>query len=309
MSIVRALPKDVSLIHRLIQQGRHVYTNFGQEDLAYFLRKGLTVLGIDDGAVWGFLCIEEETRPETLPSPLFSRAYLRSVVLGRGASPALDVNRLLNAAFPAAATDRPIQLIYYATQSWLLKPLQIAGFEVVERVEYLRLDYLSRHAEMQVAPPKAPLRLAEIALRPLLPAEAAQLAQLDVETFTPLWHLGAKHLQELAITGRVQIAVRKDTATAGENELNAQNLLGYSALVLSGAGEAQLARLAVHPHVQGYGLGRYLLTDAIRYAQHCRASAIVLNTQTTNQASKALYQSVGFRSTGQITPVLVKKYQ
>lgn len=308
MSIVRALPKDLSLIHRLIQQGRHVYTNFGQEDLAHFLREGIAVLGVDDGAVWGFLCIEEEPRPETLPAPMSGRAYLRSVVLGRGASPALDVNRLLNAAFPVTATDKPTQLIYYATQSWLEKPLQMAGFSVAEHVEYLRLDYLNRRAEAPIEPPRAPFGLAEITLRPLLPAEAAQLAQLDIETFDPLWHLGATHLQEMALNGRVQISVRKDEAALANAPQPPRNLLGYSALVLSSGGEAQLARLAVHPNVQGYGLGRYLLADAIRYAQRCRASSIVLNTQTTNQASKALYQSFGFRATGQVTPVLTKIY-
>lgn len=314
MSIVRALPKDSMLIHRLIQQGHHVYTNFGQEELTYYLKKGTAVLGIDDGNAWGFLCIEEEPRPATLPVPLPSRAYLRSVVLARGTSPAIDVNRLLNAAFPAAKAALPTQLIYYATQSWLVRPLEAAGFQVDERVEYLRLDYLNRQSEVQNSVPTPPFLPADVTLRPLLPSEVGPLAQLDVETFDPLWHFGVEHLQEMALNGRVQVATYTGVAlptvgVAGVEANSTKRLLGYSALVISRSGEAQLARLAVHPSAQGYGLGRYLLLDAIQYAQRARATSVVLNTQTTNKASKALYQSVGFRSTGQATPVLTKLYQ
>ena len=131
-------------------------------------------------------------------------------------------------------------------------------------------------------------------LRPVRPDDVAALAQLDAETFDPIWHLGKNKLLELLLTSRVQIAEYQN------------QLMGYAALSTGANAEAYLARLAVHESVRGQGLGRYLLLDSLSYARTIGMTSVTLNTQTDNQPSQHLYRAVGFRPTGAIFPVLVK---
>jgi ribosomal-protein-alanine N-acetyltransferase len=82
-------------------------------------------------------------------------------------------------------------------------------------------------------------------------------------------------------------------------------LAGYSALCANSRSEGQLARLAVHPDLQGRGIGRALVTDAIAYAGG-EYRTLVLNTQTHNTRSQALYRRLGFRAVGTPMPVLAR---
>ena len=132
-----------------------------------------------------------------------------------------------------------------------------------------------------------------MSLRPGQATDLAALALIDAAAFPPLWHFDALALHELLLTSRLQVA------------FNADELIGYTALT-SGAGSAYLARLAVHPHWQGRGLGKALLYDALLYAQTEGIQAVMLNTQVHNRTAQQLYRAVGFRPTGRITPVLTK---
>ncbi|MEZ4659408.1 MAG: hypothetical protein R2911_17760 [Caldilineaceae bacterium] len=216
---------------------------------------------------------------------------------------------LLNAAFPATATDRPTQLIYYATQSRLVNSLEMAGFAVAERAEYLRLDYLNRRPEVQCEPAAAPFDEAEIALRPLLLTGRAHLAQLDIETFDPLWHLGAAHS-----AGNGAQRARKSPCAKTPC---AARVMGC---VRSGSCSAiphwcSTTRGSLSACASGRSSGRTGLWPGAPLADRrppiCPALprlAVVLKTHKRPTTSKALYQSFGFRPTGQITPVLTKVY-
>ncbi|MFZ1463444.1 MAG: GNAT family N-acetyltransferase, partial [Anaerolineae bacterium] len=65
-----------------------------------------------------------------------------------------------------------------------------------------------------------------------------------------------------------------------------------------------LARLAVHPTAQGQGLGRQLLTDALRSCRRSGATSVSLNTNAGNPTSQRLYSQHGFRLLGKRTPVM-----
>ncbi len=90
-------------------------------------------------------------------------------------------------------------------------------------------------------------------------------------------------------------------------------LVGYAAISLNGAFDdpttagpsAFLARLAVHPSVQGRGVGRQLLADSIAYAHSQGHNPIYLNTQVSNEQSQRLYEGMGFRSMGRVFQVYV----
>ena len=59
----------------------------------------------------------------------------------------------------------------------------------------------------------------------------------------------------------------------------------------------------VHPDYQGKGIGRALLSEAVRYAAG-EFTVLVLNTQVNNNRSQTLYRGFGFRPIGMALSVL-----
>jgi ribosomal protein S18 acetylase RimI-like enzyme len=70
----------------------------------------------------------------------------------------------------------------------------------------------------------------------------------------------------------------------------------------SGA-RTHLARLAVHPSVQGRGVGRALLANLFEWIKQNGFVILSVNTQSDNSASLHLYQRMGFLRTGESYPV------
>lgn len=299
MPIIQANATHTPQVRHLLHTGRHVYGSFGDEDLPALLDKALALLGEAQGAPWGFLCIQVEDRPTTLPSLAPDRAYLRALALDRGRSPSQDVVALMEVAMQQLHTyARPVEIIVYGGETWFIKPLLTAGFVMAERVAFFRLALERRATRTPVWPwagglgsHKPPSEVAQ--LRAMQPSDIETLAQLDAETFTPLWHFGAKDLWELLFRARAQVALLDD------------QLVGYAAISVTGD-EAHLARLAVHPAAQGRGIGHQLLRDCIAYAQDNHLTAIALNTQVSNERSQRLYRQLGFRPTGLVLSVLTK---
>lgn len=297
MSIVRIDATRITQVEQLWQRSRHLYQNIGHEDLPAMLDRQIALLGEEQAQIWGFLCVQSETRPLTLPATAATRAYIRGVALAPGRSPIEDVPRLLNAAaaiLPDYASEH--MLTVYGDQRWLNKALHHAGFAVEEDVEFFALSRLQRwhpspHATTQAQHCRR--QHPTLTLRACHGDDLPDLAQLDAHTFTPLWHFGVDGLRELLFTGRVQVVTINST------------LVGYAAISHQNR-EAHLARLAVHPAWQGQGLGHLLLSDALQAAKAAGVQRVVLNTQVLNRRSRQLYQSYGFRSTGQVVPVLGK---
>ncbi len=287
MPIIQATTTHAAQVRHLLHNGRHVYGSFGDEDLASLLTKGLALLGEDQATPWGFLSIQVEERPITLPPTAPDRAYLRAVALDQGRSPSQDVPLLMQLALRQLNNSpRRCQLIVYGGEAWLTRPLFPLGFSLTERVQFFRLDLTRRVADALVTPEVAQLR-------PLHPPDLPALAELDAAAFEPLWHFGEKELWELLFRSRMQVALWEG------------KLVGYSAITANGD-EAHLARLAVHPAVQGMGIGRQLLIDSIAYAHDQQFTAVALNTQVSNTRSQRLYRQLGFRPTGLVLPVLTK---
>jgi len=291
-SIHRAMPSNLHQVRRVLRTARQHFTNFGDEDLASLLRDGVAMIGASTGHPWGVMILQFEQRPVTLPASAPSRAYLRGVALTAGRSPIRDVPLLAASMASELRSHAPLQAIVYA-DGWLVQPLQAAGFALVDRLQYLELTQLQSRMPVPPGTPPAP----DVSLRPAAPDDLMALAQLDALAFPAVWHFGAQELMTLLLAGRVQLAMRAD------------RLVGYSALSMRmdspARRAAQLARLAVHPLVQGAGIGRLLLTDVIDYTRNNLADSLTLNTQSSNERSLALYRAFGFHNTGEMTPVLV----
>lgn len=281
MPLQRAAPHQLSAINQLLQSAYYRYVDMGMEDLPRLLEHASTALGVEQsqGKPWGFLCVQVEERPLTMPESAPTRAHLRAVAFQHSHPPEIELARMMRLIVEEQSVDYAVQYLCYGAEYWLSKALQEAGFSQIEAVQFYQLDRLrSRLGSLPPVP-------RELTFTPLTPAQLDELAILDAATFDPLWHFGRRDLFELLMRGRMQVAWWEGT------------MVGYNAVCANSQNEAQLARLAVHPNFQGRGIGRALLGDAIRYAARDFA-VLVLNTQINNSRSQNLYRGLGFRPIG-----------
>lgn len=293
MTITRIDATRITQVEQLWQRSRHLYQNIAHEDLPSLLTKQIALLAEEDEQTWGFLCLQSEKRPTTLPTAAPNRAYLRAVALARGYSPTAEIPPLIAAAEAYLSEYAPTHLLtVYGDHSWLNRALFEADFTIAEEVQFLALARLHRWQPPRLSSERVQ-RIKALQIRPCQPADLPILAHLDAHTFTPLWHFGMDGLRELLFTSRLQVATIDDT------------LIGYTAISYRD-GSAHLARLAVHPQWQGQGLGHALLLEVLLEAQRAGIHTVMLNTQVHNTRAERLYRSYGFRPTNQVVPVLAK---
>jgi len=104
-------------------------------------------------------------------------------------------------------------------------------------------------------------------IRRMAEADIPAVTRTDNAAFEPLWHNSLDTLQR-AFSQAL-------TATVAEAE---EGIIGYQ-LTTGHGPRAHLARLAVHPGMQGRGIGQALLSDLFAYwrgwpsIQECKAAA------------------------------------
>lgn len=168
-----------------------------------------------------------------------------------------------------------------AIQPWFQEVLSASGFE--NRQQIVMLEW--RHQ------PQKPYQVSGIHIRKMTGDDLPEVEKTDAASFDPLWQNPLETLQRAYAQALY--------ATVAENE---SGIIGYQ--ISTGGGQrAHLARLAVHPAVQGRGAGRALLSDLFKYITYAGISRLSVNTQNDNQVSLSLYQRMGFVRTGEQYPV------
>lgn len=71
-------------------------------------------------------------------------------------------------------------------------------------------------------------------------------------------------------------------------------IVGTVAMISTGEGEFELAKMSVTPAVQGRGAGELLARAAIDYARTQQAHIVWLESNTKAEAALRLYQRIGF---------------
>ncbi len=69
-------------------------------------------------------------------------------------------------------------------------------------------------------------------------------------------------------------------------------------LMSTGAGEAHILNLCVHPQHQGQGLGRRMLQHLLQLAARHQAQTVFLEVRPSNHVAFTLYHSLGFNEIG-----------
>jgi ribosomal protein S18 acetylase RimI-like enzyme len=168
-----------------------------------------------------------------------------------------------------------------AIQPWFQNLLAGSGFENRQQIVLLEWRYqpiVARNAE-------------GIRIRKMTELDLPEVEKTDAASFDPLWQNPLETLRRAYAQALY--------ATVAETE---NGLIGYQ--ISTGGGQrAHLARLAVHPAVQGKGAGRALLNDLFVFLTPMGISRLSVNTQSDNQASLNLYQRMGFVRTGEQYPV------
>ena len=285
-------------LRRLISVARYSYKNIGDEDLRLIIEKGVVMLAYDGPALWGALGIGLEDRPATLPGDALNRGSVNVAAFMPGFWPGEWIPLLLDEVVQTLPENTlPLQIASYGPANWMERGLTSAGFEIDAQIVSMALDKLQQTAfipqslAQSLAPAPEPAQL-----RAATPEDLPAVAVLDAQVFEPLWHFGHSHLLELLWRGQIQLAILDE------------EIVGYSALLNNSRSEAQLARLAVATGLQGKGIGRQLLADAIENCRKLGYRRLALNTQLSNLRSQKLYTSFGFRQFGEKIPVLTKNF-
>jgi ribosomal-protein-alanine N-acetyltransferase len=168
-----------------------------------------------------------------------------------------------------------------AIQPWFQNLLAGSGFENRQQIVLLEWRYQ----------PTAARETSGIRIRKMTEVDLAEVEKTDAASFDPLWQNPLETLR--------RAYAQAFYATVAENK---NGIIGYQ--ICTGGGQrAHLARLAVHPDVQGKGAGRAVLNDLFVFLTYMGISRLSVNTQSDNQASLSLYQRTGFVRTGEQYPV------
>lgn len=179
---------------------------------------------------------------------------------------------------------------------WLAELGRVAGVSGLSRVvsPLLTVPQLAPYldAGLEIGDLIVALQAAPALVRPIPPPDGVTLREgtvhdlsealvVDAESFAEFWRYGRPELAEAAEHGRFVVA---------ESE---GKVVGYT-LCTVGRASAVLSRIAVAPSARRSGIASALLARVASDVRRTGATAITLCTQESNEASRALYRSVGF---------------
>jgi ribosomal-protein-alanine N-acetyltransferase len=127
-------------------------------------------------------------------------------------------------------------------------------------------------------------------IRPMNFDDLEAVVEIDHAAFIPVWQNSLAYLEY-----SFRQAVIASVAEAGGK------VVGYQISTATPIG-GHLARLAVHPSLQGKGIGYSLLHDLLSQLIMRGNRTVTVNTQKDNQASLNLYKKAGFQITGEEYP-------
>ncbi|MBP7213065.1 MAG: GNAT family N-acetyltransferase [Anaerolineaceae bacterium] len=185
--------------------------------------------------------------------------------------------------------DNQISKLYsLATSEWIERLLIKHGFQLDNQIVSLGSQKLTVRAQ---ALPE------NLQIRPMHLDDIPELENLDELCFRPPWQMN-------------QISLEKSYSKGADSSVVSQagRLVGYQ-ITNNVFDHLHLARIAVHPDLQGRGIARQLMAEMINFFNEYHIQTYTVNTQADNLASLRLYHSFGFKEEGRPTPVyLIEMY-
>ena len=124
-------------------------------------------------------------------------------------------------------------------------------------------------------------------MRPAIAADAAALATLDSLANPSPW-------SESQFFDACSGGEGRERVMLSDSDLQVQGFIVYSQVL----DEASIHNIAVHPSLQGKGLGQLLLNAALAQSLAAGARRCLLELRASNEAARGLYQKLGFQLDG-----------
>jgi [ribosomal protein S18]-alanine N-acetyltransferase len=276
---VRALTvADESALRRLLETSEYTYVRFTPDELPRLLATRPAVgtfsvppgpLGrVTGGTLHGFLLVNSLVPPSAWIGG-FGVTWSES---GRYREH-LD---LLLPAIDRAVAARGARTLYYSGHDmqtdWLRTDLEARGFRMIST-----LRSYDKYDRSIPSPGNQSVRV-----RRFVAADAPGVVAVENEAFAPLWRYDADGFREVNELYPYFVVAEDDQGIVGYQFNAVDGLSGY------------LVRIAVHPRVEGQGVGTRLMADAVRYFISQGVTRILLNTEETNSRAHRLYERFGF---------------
>lgn len=130
-------------------------------------------------------------------------------------------------------------------------------------------------------------------LRAMVPADVAQVADLERQLFGPSAWTEAMLAGELHAPGRWYLAAVERAEGADAADDDGGTVVGYAGLWFDGD-VTQVMTIGVAHAVQRQGLGTALLAALVERSRELGASAVLLEVAVDNAPAMALYERFGF---------------
>lgn len=273
---------DLTAVRRILDASDYIHYRFGPDELPRLLgrfpavgafgagQSGLT--RITQGTLRAFLLVNW-----LVPPSAWIGAF--GVTWSEGGRFAQYLDALLP-PLGAQAFAAGARTLYYSgndlDNDWLREALEERGFA---------LDSLLRSYDKNdfAIPSPGNTAVRVRAFAPTNLADVAGVVAVENRCFPQLWRHDAAGFVEIAATHPYFVVAEDDDGICGYQYNAVDASTGY------------LVRIAVHPRVEGQGVGTRLMAEAVRYFQGCRVWKIMLNTEETNTRAHALYERFGFQ--------------
>jgi ribosomal protein S18 acetylase RimI-like enzyme len=269
---------DLPAVQRLLETSDYTYYHFGTEELpdllnrlpamGAFAEKSGSLRQALRGSLQAFLLVNWLVPPS---------AWLGGfgIVESEGKRSGTYLDLLLPSIEHLAAT-RGAETLYYSGNDleidWLRASLEERNF---------RLCSLLRSYDKEDLAIPAPGN-EKVHVRPFTAQDVAATVALEDLAFAQHWRHDSSSFLQVQKTYPYFVVA-----------LDGEGIVGYQYNTVD-AGIGYLVRIAVHPRVEGQGVGTRLMAEAVRYFQKNDVWKIVLNTEEANVRAQALYERFGF---------------
>jgi ribosomal protein S18 acetylase RimI-like enzyme len=277
-----AEPGDRGPLSLLLARTWRRHGNTSLDDQLELLQSGLSTIALSRGEAQGFFGLH--LRAMTGPNgEIWADLNLAAIEAASRVDGTLVA--LTRAAVKGLRRAGASGIVCLAAPGWLHEGLARAGFAEEDQViTYAHTDARRRLAAATPA-----------VIRPARPADADNVLSVNALAFGPFWQY-----DDSVVLGWM---LASDRSTVAEVQGRAA---GFAITTIGLSGNyAHLIRVAVDPGLQGQGIGRQLVVDAIQFARDSNSPGLALNTQASNRVSRRLYESLGFRQTGHTLAVMV----
>jgi ribosomal protein S18 acetylase RimI-like enzyme len=271
---------DLPLVQRLLNASEFIYQRFALEELPMLLKHYPAVGMFSGDSMSGFL-LSQTVNPPSAWIGGFGVSWTAS-------SEYISILETLLEQLTRHLIKRGVRYLYYSgndiQQDWL-RDILIARSFTLHRLLY-SYDKYNYNVPSTGNP--------DVKLRSVEKRDIPALLAIEEACFEDFWRYDAHSFEDIAATHPYFVVAELNSNVVGYQFNALEDEFGY------------LIRIAVHPSVNGQGVGVRLMSEAITFFQQAHILRIMLNTQDDNTRAHRLYEWFGFVRINQTGFVLRK---